>query len=134
MANLYKIFISHSWDYVSDLNNLRNLLEQRGYFKTFFEEASPKEPIDSANTEYIKRVLRSRINESNIVLGIAGMYASHSTWMDWELQTAMNSNLPIVGVIPRGQTRISSVVSRRSKEDVHWNTESIVDAIRRWAI
>ncbi|WP_265822651.1 TIR domain-containing protein [Geovibrio ferrireducens] len=134
MANLYKVFISHSWDYVNDLNNLRNLLEQRGYFKTFFQEASPNEPINSVNTEYIKRVLRLKIAESNIILGIAGMYASHSTWMDWELQTAVNHNIPIVGVIPRGQEKISLVVSSRSKENVYWNTESIVAAIRKHAI
>ena len=133
MAKTYSVFISHSWDHVDDLKNLRDLLEERGYFHVEFEEASPEEPINSENSAYIRRRLKEKISNSNIVLGIAGMYASYSDWMKWELDTAIAEEVPIVGVIPRGQERISKVVTDRSVEDVHWNTESIVGAILRMA-
>ncbi len=133
MARIYSVFISHSWDHVDDLKNLRSLLRERGYFHVEFEEASPDEPINSKNSAYIKDCLKERISNSDIVLGIAGMYASHSDWMEWELDTALEENVPIVGVIPWGQERISKVVTERSVEDVHWNTESIVETIRKWA-
>ena len=133
MAKTYSVFISHSWDHVDDLKNLRDLIEERGYFHVEFEEASPEEPINSENSAYIRRRLKEKISNSNIVLGIAGMYASYSDWMKWELDTAIAEEVPIVGVIPRGQERISKVVTDRSVEDVHWNTESIVGAIRRMA-
>lgn len=133
MAKTYSVFISHSWDHVDDLKNLRNLLEKRGYFYVEFEEASPDEPINSENSAYIRRCLREKISNSDIVLGIAGMYASHSDWMEWELDTALEKKIPIVGVIPWGQERISKVVTDRSIENVRWNTESIVEAIRKWA-
>ena len=132
MAKEYRIFISHSWSYPEDLENLRNLLRNRGYFNVEFEEASANEPINSTNAVYIKQRLKQKIENSNIVLGIAGMYASYSDWMVWELDKAIELSVPIVGVIPRGQERISTVVSSRSKEDVRWNTESVVEAIRRW--
>lgn len=133
MAKTYSVFISHSWDHVDDLKNLRNLLENRGYFHVEFEEASPEEPINSENSAYIRRRLKEKISNSDIVLGIAGMYASYSDWMKWELDTAIEKGVPIIGVIPRGQERVSSVVSSRAKEVVRWNTESIVEAIRKWA-
>lgn len=38
MARNYSAFVSHSWDHVGDLRNLRNLLENRGYFNVSFEE------------------------------------------------------------------------------------------------
>jgi hypothetical protein len=133
MAKEYHIFISHSWSYPDDLKNLRNLLNERGYFNVEFEEASASEPINSTNAAYIKQRLKQKIAASNIVLGIAGMYASYSDWMAWELDKAIELGIPIVGVIPRGQERISTTVSTRSKEDVRWNTESIVAAIRKWA-
>ena len=133
MATTYNVFISHSWAHIDDLKNLRTLLEKRGYFSVEFEEATPDEPIDSENAEYIKRRLREKIRNANIILGIAGVYASYSDWIEWELDTAIKNDIPIVGVIPRGQERISQVISSRSKEDVKWNTESIVAAIRRWA-
>ena len=133
MAKTYSVFISHSWDHVDDLKNLRNLLEKRGYFHVEFEESSPEEPINSENSAYIRRRLKEKISNSDIVLGIAGMYASYSDWMKWELDTAIAEKVPIVGVIPWGQERVSSVVSSRAKECVRWNTESIVEAIRQWA-
>ena len=133
MARTYSVFISHSWDHVNDLRALRDLLKKRGYFHVEFEESSPEEPINSENLEYIKRRLREKISNSDIVLGIAGVYASHSDWMEWELDTALEENIPIVGVIPRGQERISNVVRSRAKECVRWNTESIVEAIRKHA-
>ena len=133
MAKVYTIFISHSWAYVEDLRSLKKLLESRGYFNVQFEEATPDVPINSENAAYIRQRLRQKIANSNIILGIAGMYASHSEWMQWELDKAIELGVPIVGVVPRGAERVSAVVSSRAKQVVRWNTESIVEAIRTWA-
>ena len=133
MAKEYRIFISHSWTYPQDLENLRNLLKERGYFNVSFEEATADVPINSTNATYVKSRLKLKISNSNIILGIAGMYASYSDWMAWELETANDLDIPIVGVIPRGQERISTTVTKYSKQDVRWNTEKIVEAIRMWA-
>lgn len=131
MANQYRVFISHSWTYVDDLKKLQRLLENRGYFKVEFEEASPDIPINSDNAYYIRSRLKQKISNSNIVLGIAGIYASYSEWMAWELDKALELDKPIVGVKPYGASRISLTVSNRAIEIVNWNTESIVQAIRR---
>jgi hypothetical protein len=133
MANQYKIFISHSWTYHEDLIALRNLLNQRGYFNVEFTEATKDVPINSENATYIKSTLRNKILGSNIVLALAGIYASHSDWMIWEMEIAKVNDIPIIGIIPRGQERVSAEVYNRSKNDVKWNTESIVEAIRTYA-
>jgi len=133
MAKEYHIFISHSWGYSQYLENLRTLLKERSYFNVEFEEPTVIEPINSTNAEYIKRKIKEKLNKSNIVLAIAGMYASYSDWIEWKLDCAKGLGLPIVGIIPWRQERISSVVYSHSKEDVRWNTESIVKAIRKWA-
>lgn len=133
MAKDYKIFISHSWAHSDDLEALQNLLNSRGYFNVEFTEASKDVPINSENATYIKSRLKSKIINSDVVLALAGIYASHSDWMIWEMDTAINNDIPIIGVIPRGQERISQEVYNRSKVDVRWNTESIVDAIRNYA-
>jgi Thoeris protein ThsB, TIR-like domain len=131
MAKEYHIFISHSWQNSKALENLRTLLNDRNYFNVEFEEVSKDEPINSENATYIKKRLSEKIENSNIVLGLAGMYANYSNWMEWELDKAIEKGIPIVGVLPWGQERISSTVSSRSKEDVKWNTESIITAIRK---
>ncbi|MBR6093173.1 MAG: TIR domain-containing protein [Bacteroidales bacterium] len=131
MAKNYRVFISHSWDHVDDLKRLRNLLEQRGYFHVEFMEASPDNPIHSDRNKYVRIALNQRIESSDMLLGIAGVYASYSDWMEWELDKAIEKGIPIVGVVPWGHERISRIVSSRANEIVRWNTESIVDAIRR---
>jgi len=133
MSKDYKIFVSHSWAYSEDLLSLQKLLNSRGYFNVEFTEATKDVPINSQNAVYIKSKLKSKILSSDVVLALAGVYATHSEWMTWELDTALGLNIPIVGVIPWGQERISSVVYSRSKTDVKWNTESIVEAIRKYA-
>lgn len=130
MAKEYKIFISHSWQHTDTLEALRNLLNERGYFSATYEESTKDNPINSENESYVKTRLAKKIDDSDIILALAGVYASHSSWMEWELDKALELGTPIVGVIPRGQERISSIVSSRSIVDVRWNTESIIAAIR----
>lgn len=134
MAKEYKIFISHSWQRTDTLESLRRLLNERSYFYASYEESTRENPINSQNETYVKQTLREKISRSNIVLALAGIYASHSSWMAWELETASKRGIPIVGIIPRGQERISSLVYTHSIRDVRWNTEAIVSAIRSHAI
>jgi MTH538 TIR-like domain (DUF1863) len=131
MARDLNIFISHSWGNHDELLRLRNLLNTRPYFKAEFSEVSKDIPINSHNANYIKDVLRGKIRTSNILLAIAGIYASHSSWMEWEMDTAIKNGIPVIGIIPHGAQRVSQVVATRAIEQVRWNTESIVDAIRR---
>ncbi|MHA2940213.1 TIR domain-containing protein [Vibrio sp. RC27] len=133
MAKNYRVFISHSWDHSGDLEGLRRLLNERGYFNIEFKEVSRIEPINSSNASYVKARLKEKILNSDIVIGLAGVYASHSDWMEWELDTALANGVPVIGVIPRGQVRSSTTVTSRSKADVRWNTESIISAIRDYS-
>lgn len=133
MARTYNVFISHAWDYTESVTSLRNLLNNRGYFNVEYSDVGRDQPINSFNTNYIKRKLREKIQGADVVIGMAGMYASYSDWMKWELDTARDNGIPIIGVIPRGATRLSKIVTDRSIYDVGWNTESIVAAIRMYS-
>ena len=133
MAKTYKIFISHCWDYDDVLQRLKDLLDNRGYFAAEYTQVEKIHPINSEYAPAIKAQITQRLNNSDIVLAIAGVYASYSDWMQWEMDKAGELGLKIVGVIPRGQERISSQVYNRSIKDVHWNADSIVEAIRQYA-
>lgn len=133
MAKAYKIFISHCWDYDDVLQNLKNLLDSRGYFPAAYTQVEKSHPINSYYAPAIKAQITRRLEDSDIVLAIAGLYASHSDWMIWEMDKAKELGLNVVGVIPWGQERISQEVYQRSVKDVRWNTESIVAAIRQHA-
>lgn len=133
MARIYKIFISHCWNYDDVLQKLKNLLDSRGYFYAEYTHVEKSHPINSEYAPVIKAQITRKLGNSDIVLAIAGVYASYSDWMQWEMDRAKALGLNIIGVIPRGQERISKQVHSRSKVDVRWNTETIVNAIRQYA-
>lgn len=133
MAKEYKLFISHSWDHDDVLQDLKNLIDSRGYFPATYTQIEKDCPIDSDKAWVIKANITKRLQESDVVLAIAGVYASYSEWMQWEMDKAKDLGLKVIGVIPRGQEHISHEVFNRSAVDVHWNADSIVDAIRNYS-
>lgn len=133
MAKEYKLFISHSWDHDDVLQDLKNLIDSRGYFPATYTQIEKDCPIDSDKAWVIKAIITKRLQESDVVLAIAGVYASYSEWMQWEMDKAKELGLKVIGVIPRGQEHISHEVFNRSAVDVRWNADSIVDAIRNYS-
>jgi hypothetical protein len=65
------------------------------------------------------------------MLVMAGVYATTSEWISYEMDYANSKGIPIIGVVPRGQERISKLVQNYADEIVKWYTESIIAAIRR---
>lgn len=133
MANNYNLYISHSWKKNNELIRLRNLLQDRAYFPVEFLEASPDRPINSMNESYIRQRLALKISKADVLLVMAGVYATTSDWITFEMQVAHSLGIPIIGVIPWGQSNISSMVRSYAVDIVGWNTESVVKSIRYYS-
>lgn len=133
MAKTYSLFISHSWDHDDILQNLKSLLDSRGYFPAEYTQIEKDCPINSEQARVVKANITKRLEQSDVVLAIAGIFASHSDWMQWEMDKAKELGLNVIGVVPRGQEHISHEVYKRSVIDVRWNADSIVDAIRKYS-
>lgn len=133
MAQTYSLFISHSWDHDDTLQSLKNLLNGRGYFSADYTQVEKDCPINSEKAAVVKANITKRLQESDVLLAIAGVFASHSEWMQWEMDKAKELGLNVIGVIPRGQEHISKEVYTRSVKDVRWNADSIVEAIREYS-
>ena len=132
MAKTYKVFVSHCWNYNDVLQDLKKLIDNRGYFEAEYTHVEKSHPINSENTSVIKANITKKLEKSDVVLAIAGLYASYSDWMPWEMDKAKELGLNVIGVIPRGQEHISREVYSRSITDVRWNADSIVAAIRKY--
>jgi hypothetical protein len=137
MAITYNIFISHSWAYGDAHDRLVELLNARGYF-SFRNYSVPKDdPIsDAPNEQALYNAIYNQMRPASVVLIMAGVYATHSKWINKEVDIAkrqFTTPKPIVAVKPWAQTNVSSVVRDNADELVAWNTESVVAAIRRWA-
>lgn len=133
MTKSYKVFVSHSWAHDDVLQNLKALLEDRGYFDVTYTHVEKNAPINSSLDSVIKGNITKKLIESDVVLAIAGIFASYSDWMQWEMDKAQELGLNVIGIIPWGQERISLQVANRSVDNVHWNADSIVEAIRKYS-
>ncbi|MEB0077974.1 TIR domain-containing protein [Pseudomonas sp. CCI3.2] len=129
----YSVFISHRWDYGNQLISLKNLLNKEEGLIASYEEVTVEQPINSENSSYIKGVLKGKILNSDVFIVVAGMYTAYSDWMEWEINTAVKNNIPVLGIKPRSAKRIPSLVSNNATEIVGWYTPSIVFAIRKLA-
>nr|WP_321351876.1 TIR domain-containing protein [uncultured Methanoregula sp.] len=123
-----KIFISHSWEYKTDYENLINLLKNRGYFDFLDYSIPENDPIEGSNKD-VWIQLESQIKYASIVILIVGTYASYSGSIKKEIEIARNYSKPILAIVPRGAERTSSL-KNYANDVVGWNTESIVQAIR----
>lgn len=126
------LFISHSWTYGDAYEKLVKLLSAAPNF--FYKNYSvPRDdPVHNApNVEALYKAIRSQMVFCDVVLIMAGKYATYSKWIQREIQIAKKDfSKPIVGIRPWANEQVSSVVSQAADRLVSWSTNSIVSAIR----
>ncbi|MHA1195167.1 MAG: TIR domain-containing protein [Promethearchaeota archaeon] len=130
----YRIFISHAWSYNDSYNRLINMLNNAPYFDWVNYSVPSHDPLDTGTDKELYQALINQIKPTNIVIILAGMYVNYRQWIEKEIEIAQNFNKPMIGIVPRGSQRTPSAVSRVVKEMINWNTQSIVNAIRKYAI
>lgn len=136
MAKTYNLFISHSWSYSDAYDKLIALLNKRAYF-SFRDYSVPRDdPIHNApNSQALYDAIKRQMAPCHVVLVMAGVYATYSAWIRKEIKiakTEFQTPKPVIAIKPWAQTNISQFVRESADDIVAWNTNSIVDAIRRW--
>lgn len=134
----YNLFISHAWRYGDQYDRLVDLLQEAPYFSFLNWSAPEDKPVIPAGTwaptATILEAIRRKMSMAQIVLVLAGMYAAHSAWIQAEMKLAQELFKPMIGIKPWGNERMPREVLLVTKEDVGWNTSSIVGAIRTHAL
>ena len=130
----FNLFISHSWSYSNQYNNLVDLLNQRPYFSYRNYSIPIDDPVHtSGSSAELYDAIRKHIRPTQIVVILAGVYSSYSDWIDKEIEIAQSEFLspkPILAVEPWGAQRTSLRVKLAADKIVRWNTESVVGGIR----
>jgi len=133
----YNIFISHAWKYSEHYYQIVKWLnEAQAEGKLSWKNYSVPEhdPLIDPNTiigkNKLKAELREQIAPATAVIVLAGMYASYSDWIDYEIDTSISySNKYIIGVKPWGQERVPSKITNNANTIVSWSKSSVIAAI-----
>jgi len=118
----YRIFISHAWDYHESYDRLVDILDKAPNFEWYNHSVPKDEPIvapdEDASKKELTQELIQQIEGVHCVLVIAGMYATHSYWIEKELDLFVRLEKPIIGIAPWGQEQIPRVVQDVATEMV----------------
>ena len=130
----YNIFISHSWSYSDQYDQLMELLKKASYF-SFKDFSVPKDdPIHNAPTnKALYEAIKRQISPASVVVILAGIYASYSKWIDKEIKIAKSeftSPKKILAIEPWASERTSTSVKDNADQTVGWNGQSIANAIK----
>lgn len=126
------LFISHSWSYGDAYERLVALLDAAPNFQYKNYSVPKDDPVHNApNVEALYKAIKNQMVFCDVVLIMAGKYATYSKWIEREIQIAKKEySKPIVAIRPWANEQVSSVVSDAADRLVGWNTSSIVSAIR----
>ena len=130
----YNLFISHSWAYSDAYDGLIKLLDAKSYFSYRNYSVPKDDPIHTKGTDKeLYEAIKRKVQPTQVVVILAGVYASYSKWIDKEIDIAKGiilTSTPILAVEPWGAERTSKVVKDAADKIVGWNTDSIVGGIR----
>lgn len=130
----YHILISHSWDYNEPYETVCGWLDDAKNFTWSNYSVPITNPLDAHSKKELKEKLKNRISNCSCIIVLSGMYVAYSEWIDYEIDTAKELGKPIIGVKPWGQERIPSKVQSDSTVLVGWNSSSVVNAVRDYAL
>ena len=136
MPNLreYHVFISHSWKYPDPYETVKSWLDNANLFYWKDYSVPFYDPLDVNSVRDLKTKLRNQISTCSCVVILSGMYVAYSRWIDFEIDTALEMNKPIIGVNPWGQERTPTKVTDNADIVVGWNSSSVVQAIRDYSL
>lgn len=130
----YNLFISHSWAYTDAYDRLIDLLDSDRYFSYKNYSVPKDDPVHNANSSSaLKDAIRTQMQTCNVVLILAGVYATYSKWINNEIYLAQNgfiSQKKIIAIEPWGAERTSQIVKENADKVVGWQALSIIAAIR----
>lgn len=100
MPQLYphRLFISHAWAHNDEYYKFESMLKQHRNFD-FRNYSVPRHDPFETGTQLAKKLL-DQMNPVQVVIILAGMYAAHRDWIQFEINEAKRLKKPIVGVRP----------------------------------
>ena len=129
----YRVFVSHSWEYSEQRERIEKFLDDENQLDWQNFSVPEDDPMEFEDKNDLRQQLYQQVGQANVVIVVAGMYVSHSEWIEEEIEMADHFEKPIIGVRPNGNERLPAVVKEEADEIVGWRQKSIVDAIAKHA-
>jgi len=132
MKEKINIFIPHYGGDEKYINKLKDLIDKNGNYEIRDSSIVESEPNNATNTEYIKSIIRPKIDWAGKILVMIGPKTHERDWVNWEIEyAAKNGDKSIIGVFLQGATDadIPKALNEYGDACVTWNSDKIISAI-----
>lgn len=126
--NKPRVFISHSWTYDKEFNNLIKKFEQYG-FEYYNHSVSKSKPIEARNRKELIKQIELKVKKCSKVVILAGMYVNSSDIIKEEIKIAKKLNKEIIAIKPHGSVRVPKIVRENSTKIIGNHTPSIINKL-----
>lgn len=124
------LFISHAWQYDDGYKTMVKWFNDEPNFYWKNSSIPKTDALPDKTTAGLKRGITAQISPAQGVVIVAGMYAAHSDWIEYEIKEAQRLGKVIIGVKPWGNERMPQIVQDAASIVVGWNSASVITAIR----
>jgi len=130
MERLKNVFISHRGSDDEHIQKLRDLLGGKGY-QIRNSSIDSSKPNEAQNEDYIKSLLRPRIQWASTMVILISPDTKNSDWVNWEIEQAQMEGKRIVGVYVNGANDCDVPEKFEEFGDalIGWTGDRIIDAI-----
>lgn len=131
---VYNIFISYSWAYSAEYEQLKESLNNYPYFTYKEFSIPPADPILAAGTDKaLTLTLENRMRLCHTLLVLADTYGTYASWIDREMAIAASFTIPIIAVSTKVETAIPAQIQTAANEIVSLDVSHVVGAVRKHA-
>ena len=127
-----RLFISHAWSYDYHYNKVVEWFDNEPNFDWTNYSVPSHDACSETTKKGLKECLTRQMRPTNGIIILAGMYAAHSDWIDYEIDEAVRMGKTIIGVRPWGQERTPQKIQDVADTMVNWQSSSIISAVRAW--
>lgn len=126
------LFISHAWSYDSHYWKVVEWFNDASNFNWKNYSVPSHDGCSSKTKTGLELCLDNQMRPAQCIIILAGMYAAHSDWINYEIDEAIRMGKTIIGVKPWGAERTPVKVQNASDILVGWNSASVVQAVRNY--
>ena len=125
-----RVFLSFASEDLDHVRGLRLLKDNPNFDLEFYDE-SIKEPIDSRNADYIKRVIGEQISRASVTVCLISETTHQSKWVDWELEKSDEEGKTIIAMAIKGVERaiLPKLIKEKNLTFWSWDPEHLAKLI-----
>jgi hypothetical protein len=127
------VFLSFHQEDLAQVSGFRLMMKNRNLRLDISDDAS-RYPVNSEHSTYIKRALRQRIKDADVLVCMIGNGTAWRDWVEWEINTAYEERRGICGVRLKGSRgRTPEILREMGARVAPWSVPVITAAIEQAA-